>query len=261
MLQHHIADPHLKKSFGMTVTAQHRGSAGRLPVERIRATPKPIAADILDRYRKLVDLSSTISDILDRRGIVGAFGASNLPPTIGSARAIGRAITVRNARQPLDVRAVQEQGANMMTEIEGMHQADPGDVLVIEGLRDISNMGGVMATVAHATGLAGAIVDGGIRDVGHSRSLGFPIWARDVSPVTGKWRAVTQEINGPVTINDITVHAGDLVVADETGIVFVPAAIVEDVLVECEAIQAKENDWMKQIQNGLSIPDLVKKIF
>lgn len=245
----------------MTTSTPHRGSAGRLPVERIRATPKPIPNDIIARYNKLVDLSSTISDILDRRGIVGAFGVSALPPTLGGKRAIGRAITVRNAPQPLDVLTVQERDGNMMTEIEGMHQADAGDVLVIQGLRHVSNMGGVMATVAHTIGLAGAIVDGGIRDVGHSRSLGFPIWARDISPVTGKWRAVTQEINGPVTINGITLHAGDLVVADETGVVFVPADLIEEVLLECEQIQAKESDWMSQIQNGLTIPDLVKKIF
>lgn len=245
----------------MTNSAPHRGSAGRLPVDRIRPTPAPIPKDILDRFNKLVDLSSTISDILDRRGIVGAFGSSALPPTLPGTRAIGRAITVRNTAQALSVEETQARNANMMTEIEGMYQADPSDVLVIQGVPEVSNMGGVMATVAKAAGLSGAIVDGGIRDVGHSRSLGFPIWSRHISPVTGKWRAETQEINGVVSINGIAVHAGDLVVADETGIVFVPAAIVEDVLLECEAIQAKESDWMSQIQNGLSIPELVKKIF
>ena len=88
-------------------------------------------------------------------------------------------------------------------------------------------------------------MDGGIRDVHHSRSLGFPLWSRDISPVTGKWRAVTQEINGPVSIGGVAVEAGDLVIADETGVCFVPARLIEEVLVECEEIHSKEEDWIE----------------
>jgi 4-hydroxy-4-methyl-2-oxoglutarate aldolase len=245
----------------MDQKANHRGSAGRIAEEKIRSKPPRIPQEIIDRYLALGDLSSTVSDVLDSLGVVGALGSSILKPTLPEKRVVGMAITVRNAPQPLSVQETIQTRSNYMTEIEGMHQADPGDVLVIQGLRDVSNMGGVMATTAHYQKLAAAVVDGGVRDVGHSRSLGFPVWSRDISPITGKWRAVTQEINGPVTIAGVTVHAGDLVIADETGICFVPARLVEQVLESCEAIHAKEEGWIEGLKQGMSIPELVKKIY
>jgi regulator of RNase E activity RraA len=241
--------------------ARNKGSAGKLPEDRIGPSPKRVSKAIVDRFLALNDLSSTISDVLDDRGIIGAFGSSHLPPTIPGSRIVGTAITVRNVPQRLDMNVAAKTKSNLMTEIEGIYQCDPGDVLVIQGLRHVSNMGGVMATTAHRQKLAGAIVDGGIRDVGQSRSLNFPIWSRDISPVTGKWRVVTEEVNGRVTINGIMVDAGDLVVADETGICFVPGDIVEDVLAECEAIHNTEGGWISGLDKGMSIPDLVKKIY
>jgi 4-hydroxy-4-methyl-2-oxoglutarate aldolase len=243
------------------MTAQHRGSAGRISEDRIRPTPPQIKREIIDRFLKLGDLSSTVSDVLDEHGIIGAFGSSILIPTLPGTRIAGRAITVRNAPQPLSVHETIKTKSNYMTEVEGMHQAEPGDVLVIQGLGGISNMGGVMATTAYYHKLAGAVVDGGIRDAGQSRTLGFPIWSREISPVTGKWRAVTQEINGTVSIGGVSVSAGDLVIADETGVCFVPAEIIQEVLEACEAIHAKENDWITGLKNGMTIPELVKKIY
>lgn len=245
----------------MQETRRNKGSAGRLPPERIGPSPAPIAKSIIDRFMKLTDMTGTVSDVLDKRGLVAAFGSHELKPTILGSRIVGRAITVRNVPQRQDMHVALTQNNNRMTEIEGIHQADPGDVLVIQGLRHISNMGGVMATTCHVQKLAGAVVDGGVRDVGQSRSLGFPIWSRDISPVTGKWRAVTEEINGRVTINGCQVDPGDLVVADETGLCFVPAAIVEEVLAECEAIQNKEDGWIDGLRNGMTIPQLVSKIY
>jgi regulator of RNase E activity RraA len=118
-----------------------------------------------------------------------------------------------------------------------------------------------MATVATRQKLAGAVVDGGVRDIGHSRKLGFPIWSKDISPITGKWRCVTQEINGTVEVFGLSVSPGDLVVADETGICFVPQDIILEVLEQCEAADAKEVEWVAKLDAGLSIPDLVKRIY
>jgi 4-hydroxy-4-methyl-2-oxoglutarate aldolase len=87
------------------------------------------------------------------------------------------------------------------------------------------------------------------------------VWSKNVSPITGKWRCVTQEINGPINVFGIGVNPGDLVVADETGICFVPQALIEDVLALCEAADAKEAEWVEKLDAGLSIPDLVKRIY
>jgi 4-hydroxy-4-methyl-2-oxoglutarate aldolase len=245
----------------MTERKRQREAAGVLPNDKIGASPKRIKKSVIERFLKLNDLSSTVSDILDNMGIVGSVGSSTLRPTIPAARIVGTAITVRNVPQRKDPHVVATDKRNFMAEIEGINQSDPGDVLVIQGLRYISNMGGIMATCSKRQGLAGAVVDGGVRDVGHSRSLDFPIWSKDVSPVTGKWRVVTEEINGKVTIHGITVEPGDLVIADETGVCFVPQNLVEDVLKKCEAIHSQEGGWVENLDKGLSIPDIVKKIY
>ena len=59
-------------------------------------------------------------------------------------------------------------------------------------------MGGISAQTGKRQGEAGAIVQGGVRDIAHSRAVGYPVWASDITPVTGKWRIETVEINGPI---------------------------------------------------------------
>lgn len=245
----------------MAVQKRHKGNAGFISDDRIGPSPKPIDAKVIARFKKLNDLTGTISDILDSKGIRATIGASLLRPSIGDAQIVGRAITVRNTPQPIDPYAAVSTDDNLMCEVEGIHQCESGDVLVIQGLEDISNMGGIMATVAKRQGLAGAVVDGGVRDLGHSRKLKFPVWSKNVSPITGKWRCVTQEINGTVNVFGISVTPGDLVVADETGICFVPQALILDVLKLSEAADAKEAEWVEKLDAGLSIPDLVKRIY
>lgn len=239
----------------------HKGSAGFLPDQRIGAQPKTIDPSIIERFGRLSDLTGTISDILDGKGIDGAIAASRLRPTIANARIIGRAITVRNVPHRSSIHRAATEGDNRMAEIEAMHQASPGDVLVIQGVPEVSNLGGVMSTIAKHNGIVGAIVDGGIRDVGQSRGIGFPVWSKNISPMTGKWRCMTEEINKTVHVGAVSVRPGDLVVADETGICFVPQDLVEEVLGMCEAAQEKEEFWVKTLGDGASIPDLVKMIY
>lgn len=243
------------------MSGQHKASAGFLPDERIGALPPPIEPEVLERFRRLSDLSGTLSDVLDKMGLRGVVGASRLRPTIADARIIGRAITVRNTVQRLDPYAAIAQDDNRMCEVEGLHQAGPGDVLVIQGVREVSNMGGIMAHVARRQGVVGAVVDGAVRDVGYSRGLGFPIWSSDISPVTGKFRCITQEINRTVQVGGVTVHPGDLVVADETGVCFLPQALIEQVLPLCEEGDRVEESWLRELEAGLSIPDLVRKLY
>lgn len=240
---------------------RHKGAAGRMSIDKIGPEPKRAKKEVIERFKNLKDLSGTVSDALDQMGIVGCVGASELRPTIPDRCIVGTAITVRNVPQRRNTYVNSTENQVLMAEIEGINQADPGDVLVIEGLRHVSNMGGIMATTAKRQGLAGAVVDGGVRDIGHSRSIGFPIWSKDVSPITGKWRVVTEKINVKVTIAGIAVQPGDLVIADETGVCFVPQDLIEDVLERCEAADKKEEKWIEGLDKGMSVPDLVKKIY
>ncbi|WP_345248849.1 RraA family protein [Pigmentiphaga soli] len=206
---------------------------------------------VLARFAALEDLTGTLSDALDQLGLRGAVPAMELPPNLPGARVVGQAVTVRNVERTGGVTRNAEDGKSRMGEQEAYNLAGPGDVVVIEGLPDASNMGGQSATLAQRAGCAGAIIDGAYRDPQVSRELGLPLWARGVTPITGKWRLQTAEINGRVRIAGVSVDAGDLVAADEAGVVFVPFEQVEAVLRAAEHIDQGDARQRSDIAAGI----------
>ena len=172
---------------------------GKIARERIRLmeTPRP-PEGIIEGYRALGDATGIISDVMDELGITGVVGAAALKPTIAGARIVGTALTVRNIVQREHVYETARQHVNKMAEFEAHNLARPGDVVVIDGVAGISNMGGISAQTGKRQGEVGAVVFGGVRDVAHSRRVGYPVWATEVTPVTGKWRIETVEINGEI---------------------------------------------------------------
>ena len=141
----------------------------------------------------------------------------------GIARIAGPAFTVRTGRHD-----------NLMFHAS-IYLAQPGDVIVVQGGDDeMAVAGGNVCAIAQRRGIAGLIVDGVVRDWGESRDKGFPLYARGASPIPGK-RVGEGGINVPIQCGGITVSPGDVVVADEEGIVAVPRARTEDVLAKARA--------------------------
>jgi regulator of RNase E activity RraA len=201
-------------------------------------------------------LTGTASDAMDQLGLYGAIPASQLAPSLPRKRMVGQAVTVRNVERTESPTRAAASGVGKMGEHEAYNQAEPGDVVVIEGLVGVSNMGGQSATVAHRAGCAGAVVDGSYRDPEASRERDFPIWSRGLTPITGKWRLETVEINGRVRIAGVSVDAGDLVLADEAGVVFVPFAHAEAVLLQAERIDAGDSRQKADISAGVDLATL-----
>ena len=230
---------------------------GKISPERIRLmrTPRP-PEDLIEGFKRITDATSVVSDIMDELGITGVIGASVLEPTLPSANIVGPALTVRNIMQREAVHETAPEHVNRMAEFEAHNLALPGDILVIEGVAGISNMGGISAQTGKRQGEAGAVISGGIRDVGHSRRVGYPVWATGVTPVTGKWRIETVEINGDVQIAGVRVSPGDIVVADETGVCFIPVARAAEVLERALAKAAFEERKCEAIDAGTSVADL-----
>ena len=230
---------------------------GRVPAERVRAlTLKRLNPDILQRLRQLEDLTGNLSDAMDQLGLVGALPASELKPTLPGKRMVGQAVTVRNVERVGSPLRNAQSGIGKMGEHEAYNLAEPGDVVVIEGLMGVSNMGGQSATLAARSGCAGAVIDGSYRDPDASMECDFPIWARGVTPITGKWRLETMEINGCVRIGGVSVSAGDVVAADDAGVVFLPFEHVEAVLCEAEHIDNGDRKQKKDIANGIDLATL-----
>jgi 4-hydroxy-4-methyl-2-oxoglutarate aldolase len=211
-----------------------------------------LAPGVLEGFRALGDLTGTTSDALDECGIAGAVAAAHLKPTDPRACLVGQAITVLN-------RAVSERRkVSGLADIEAHNLAEPGNVLVVQGVANISSMGGVSASIGKRQGEAGAIVDGAVRDVDHSRAIGYPIWCTGVSPITGKWRIETMAVNDPVHIAGIEVQPGDVVIADASGVCFVPVARAAEVLAVAERLAASEAKRLKALEDGILLADFLK---
>ena len=228
-------------------------SLGKLNPTAIGITELPrLRVHVIGGFRALEDLSGTTSDALDECGIAGVVPASVLKPTEPSARIVGQAVTVLNRK------SAEMRKTSGLADIEAHNLAEPGDVLVVQGVAGISSMGGVMATIGKRQREAGAIVDGAVRDVDHSRSIGYPIWCAGVSPITGKWRIETLGVNVMVRIAGIDVNPGDLVVADECGVCFVPFGRAEEVLAVAQRLAASEKVRLERLESGISLADYLK---
>ncbi len=233
---------------------------GRLPREAIRMLElPPLQKEILDGFKALVDLTGTVSDAMDEIGIVGVVPAYVLPPVSTGKRIVGPALTVRNIQRTAQIHKAALDKTNTQGESEAHNLAEPGDVLVIEGVTGCSNMGGQSATIARRQGFIGAVVDGTVRDPQQYREMGWPMWCRGFTPVTGKWRMQTVEINGTVQIAGVQVKPGDLVCADEAGVAFVPREQAAVVLEAARKIDAGDTRRKKDIDSGASVAELMTR--
>src|SRR5712672_4606261 len=252
-------DPHGRH----VVNAVDKKLTGRIAPERIRmmTVPRP-PQGVVERFMALGDPSGVVSDAMDELGIPpGVIGASVLRPTLPGTTIVGPALTVRNILQRTNPLDGARTHANKMAEFEAHNLATPGDVLVIQGVANISNMGGISALTGKRQGEAGAVVMGGIRDIAHSRMVGFPLWSSEVSPVTGKWRIETVEINGSVQIGEVRVEPGDLVVADDSGVCFIPRDYILEVLELVEKKAKAEDIRCKAIVGGVAVPEISRSTY
>jgi 4-hydroxy-4-methyl-2-oxoglutarate aldolase len=209
--------------------------------------------EVVAGFLALADMCSTASDALDALGVGGAVGASALSPLRPAARVCGPAITIRYTAEggsPAALAARGERARLAERDLYGIGRA--GDVAVFDchGFTGASVMGSLSARWARRLGIAGCVVDGAIRDADSVLELGLPVWARGVTPVSGKHRLRAVELNGPVALAGLTVEPGDLVLADATGVCVVPRANAADVLEHARRAEAAEREIEDAIDGG-----------
>jgi regulator of RNase E activity RraA len=120
-------------------------------------------------------------------------------------------------------------------------------------------MGNLMATDAKARGMAGIVIDGGVRDVAEIREMGLTVYARSVTPATAVGRFASISRNVPVKCGGINVNPGDIIVAGDDGVVVVPQDKAAEVLKEARKIDAAEDRMIPLIKQYKSLQKVVEK--
>src|SRR3954467_3179739 len=163
------------------------------------------------------------------------------------------------------VQLKKDEGNKDPNALSGMLEAiDQGStdsvyVMTVEEGDDIAGMGGLMGTAMAARGYAGAVIDGGVRDVAYLRKIGFPVFATGIVPSTSvhHYRFAGAQI--PLLCNGVPVNPGDVVVADSDGVAVVPKGQAEAVLAAAQQMDYKEHSMYAVIEQLKSIVQAVKK--
>ena len=208
-------------------------------------TPEQIIAALQQPENSTGNIADAVEEATGARGWMSA----DVKP-IYDARIVGRAATA--LMRPVlknDNRKYQNHILDILDE------APAGSVLVyvMEDGLEIAAMGNLMGTTAKVRGLAGAVIDGAVRDITELRRLQFPVWSRRVSPATSVGRMISVDKQIPVKCSEIMVHPGDYIVADADGVVVVPVAAADAVIDLLKKYDDKESKMIPIIEREKSM--------
>jgi len=187
--------------------------------------------------------TAQVSDALFRLGTKRGTMDAGIKPVAPGMKLWGPAFTVKTY-----------PGATYGSDL-ALKNAKPGDLIVIdgEGFDRSILWGAIYSAMAKKKGIAGAVIDGAVRDIDDVQAMGFPLFARWVCPRAGVFEKQA-EIQVPIVCGGVVVNPGDLVIGDLLGVVVVPAARVEEVLAKAEEIRAREDRILAEL--GFSPADL-----
>lgn len=205
-------------------------------------------SEVLDRLARLDACAA--SDALDALGEPGA--VTSLRGLSIRQRVVGRVQTVQ-----LVPAGTTESKRHLCT--AAVDASDGETVLVVsnDGRTDAASWGGVLSTGAVTRGVRGVIVDGAARDVDEAIEAKLPLWAKAATPVTARGRYAESEWAVPVSVDGVEVLPGDYVVADSSGVVFISAARIDEVLEVAARIVLKEAEMARRAASGAPMTDVM----
>jgi 4-hydroxy-4-methyl-2-oxoglutarate aldolase len=185
--------------------------------------------------------TATVHEAIGRRGALG----SELRPIQQDARIAGSAVTV-----------LSHPGDNMMVHA-AVELCQPGDILVVAVTAPSTQgmFGDLLALSLQVRGVRGLVIDAGVRDTADLREMGFPVWTRHVS-CQGTLKATPGSVNVPVNIGGISITPGDVVCADDDGVVAVPRREAAWALGQSRARIGNEVTTRERLESGELLLDL-----
>lgn len=199
----------------------------------VRRNPPRVTPEIAARFSPFG--VATVHEAQGRRGCL----ASHMRPIYPGARAVGTAVTI--SIPPAD---------NWMIHV-AVEQCREGDILVVAPTSpsDAGYFGELLATSLRARGVVGLVIEAGCRDIAELKAMDFPVWSRAVS-AQGTVKETLGDVNLPLPIAGQIVHPGDLIVADDDGVVVVRREEAEAVARASEAREAKEAETRQRLAAG-----------
>jgi len=217
-------------------------------INTLERRPDP---EVVEGFRELLKIyspSCVVADSMERAGVMH----SSIKPLTDS-RFVGVALTVK--LYPGD----------LVDCLDALKVAGPGDLIVVDACGDTESSiwGGLMAGLCQQKGVVGAVVDGAIRDTDEIRALGFPICTRAIvprsthSPYSQRMEPI--EVNVSISCGGVLVNPGDIVLADEIGVVVVPQEEAREVLARAQAQAAQEEATRQRIKEGKTVEELLSE--
>ena len=206
--------------------------------------PAPPADPLIAGFQKttVASVADAMDQVVGKRG----FMSHDMRPRV-DGKFVGRAVTATLRPATPEESTPQLSARHSVAMID---EAKPGEVgvIVIEDGLDVAGLGGLMGTAAKARGMAGIVIDGGVRDVPEVRALGLPVYSRSVVPSSSVGRYAATAHNIPVKCAGVDVKPGDIIVAGEDGVVAVPQEHAADVLKRAQEIDERETKMVPFIQ-------------
>jgi 4-hydroxy-4-methyl-2-oxoglutarate aldolase len=200
---------------------------------------------VRDRFARVY--TAAVADALDQRGLHRQTLPPEIRPLAPGLKVVGEAYTVEGGPFEIeDYDGAIRRVLNMLGEVPAGH------VVVYACKHDLSaHLGELSVTSLKARGVAGAVLDGGCRDVRAVLDEGFPVFTRFVTPEDSTWRWKLRSTQLPVTIGNVQIEPGDWILGDDDGVVVVPAGVAEEVLAEAEAKVATEDEIRAAVRDGM----------